>query len=31
MRKIQKPIRSANGSREISSELHQAEPLPFES
>ena len=31
IRKIQKPIRSANGSREISRLLHHDDPLPFES
>ncbi len=31
IRKIQKPIRSAKGRIEISSELHHEPPLPFES
>ena len=31
IRKIQKPIRSTNGSTEMSSELHHEPPLPFES
>ena len=31
IRKIQKPIRSAKGRIEISSELHQEPPVPFES
>ena len=31
IRKIQKPIRSANGSSEISRLLHHDDPLPLES